>query len=73
WKTARPSPIPKTDHRQNEKVYRPVSCRLLQKAFERYQIMTSCWNLEPSKRPTFQDLVTSLEQELEKRGASTHT
>lgn len=35
---------------------------------EIYQIMRSCWNLEPSKRPTFLELLTSLEQELEKKG-----
>ena len=36
WKTARLSPIPKTDHPQNEKDYRPVSILpALSKVFER--------------------------------------
>lgn len=35
---------------------------------EIYEIMTSCWHLDPSERPSFSDLVTSLERELLNRG-----
>ncbi|XP_078383581.1 uncharacterized protein LOC144666103 isoform X2 [Oculina patagonica] len=37
---------------------------------EIYEIMMSCWRPDPSLRPKFSELVTSLEQELEKKGDS---
>lgn len=33
---------------------------------EIYEIMKSCWDLEPMKRPSFVDLLASLEKELTK-------
>jgi len=33
-----------------------------------YQMMTSCWSYDPLKRPSFSELVTSLEQELRNKG-----
>ncbi|XP_020610299.1 fibroblast growth factor receptor 2-like [Orbicella faveolata] len=33
-----------------------------------YEIMMSCWRPDPSKRPSFSELVTSLEKELENTG-----
>ncbi|KAJ7337779.1 hypothetical protein OS493_007935 [Desmophyllum pertusum] len=32
-----------------------------------YEIMTSCWRPDPSQRPSFAELVTSLEQELQSK------